>query len=305
MTLTGRLLCFTAAYFLASNIASGKTATVTTSGSVEPADTIEVQTTSESGTDRLLPLGADWAREKGIDLPLPFGVGAFFILMSRDIEVTDVQIQFEGRPKESINDFASFAVRNSTTVGALRLDAWILPLLNLYAMAGYTWTNSNLNARFTIDRIILPRPPVVIEIEQDSRVAGPYFGGGGTVVAGYGRWFVLADANYGRTDLDEFEGSINFWFLAARTGWSGKAGRYSWRAWAGAAYLAADRTLTAVVDTESLGEVRVEIDQRPVNPWTAQLGGGLGVGKRFEMILEAGSNFNDAILGVLSAAFRF
>jgi len=272
---------------------------------IESVGTVEAQATPEPASNRILPLGAGWAVGRGIDLPLPFGASTFFIFMSRDIEVKDVRVAFEGHSQQSISDIASFAVRNRTTVGAVRVDAWILPLLNLYALAGFTWTSSNLNARFTIDRSILPRPPVEIEIDQDGEVSGPYFGGGATVVAGYGPWFVLADANYGRTELDDFEGAINFWFLAARTGWSGKISRNSWRAWAGAAYLAADRTLTAVVQSETLGEVRVEIDQRPANPWTTQIGGGLGMGKRYEIVLEAGSNFDDAFLGVLSATVRW
>ena len=295
----------TAIVLLVVTTLSADTVIDSVANGIEPADTVDARPVSESSRDRILPFGAGWAADRGIDLPLPFGASAFFIYMSRDLEVSDVRVQFGDRPPQNINDFATFAVSNRTTVGAVRVDAWVLPVLNLYALAGFTWTNSNLNARFTVDRMILPLPPVDIEVDQNSSVSGPYIGGGGTAVAGYGPWFVLADANYGRTKIDQLEGTINFWFLAARTGWSGKLGRNSWRAWAGAAYLDAARTLTAVVPTTTLGDVRVEIDQRPVNPWTAQVGGGLGVGKRYEILLEVGSNFDDAFLGVFSASIRF
>jgi hypothetical protein len=252
-----------------------------------------------------LPLGAEWALERGIPLPLPFGIGATYVFMSRDIEVTDVRVKIGDRPPESISDFASFAVRNKTSVGALRLDAWVLPFLDLYLMAGYTWTNSNLLAKFTFDPVFPPGPPITVDVDQASKVSGPYFGGGATLVAGYRQWFVLFDGNYGRTSLDEFEGSIDFWFAALRTGWSGKGRGFGWRAWLGAMYLMAERTLTAVVDNQLLGPIEVAIDQRPANPWTAQLGGGLQVGRRWEVLLEVGSNFEDATIVVVSAAFRF
>ena len=47
------------------------------------------------------------------------------------------------------------------------------------------------------------------------------------------------------------------------------------------------------------------VDQRPVDPWTAQFGGGLQFGRRWEAVLEVGSNFKDATIVVASAAFRF
>jgi len=47
------------------------------------------------------------------------------------------------------------------------------------------------------------------------------------------------------------------------------------------------------------------VDQRPVNPLTLQAGGSVTISKRWELKLEVGSNFDDAFVGVFSAAFRF
>ena len=266
----------------------------------------QAQSTSLKDTsDRILPIGAEWARNQGIDLPLPFGVSASFIYMARDVEVTDVTVQFAGRTPQSISDFASFAVSNRTTVSALRFDAWVLPIVNLYLMAGYTWTNANLNAQFTIDRIILPLPPVEIKVEDNSKVHGPYLGGGATLVAGYKKWFIMADASYGNTKIDKLEGKIDFWLFAARTGWSGIASHFSWRAWLGGMYLQSERTLTTKVVSDVIGEVTVDIHQRALNPWTAQIGGGLQMSKKFELMLELGSNFGDAFIAVFSGSYRF
>jgi hypothetical protein len=281
------VLAITACLLLAASPLSAQ-------GSVDSTDT---------GLVGWLPFAADWAREQGINVPLPFGAGINLVYMSRDIEVTDVNVQFLDQPPESISDFASFAVHNQTIISAVRLDAWVLPLLNIYGMAGYTATNSSLDARFTIDRPL--HPPEDVVINEQSRIGGPFIGGGATVVAGYGHWFVMGDGSYGYVSLDEFEGGIDYFFYSGRTGWSGTLDFGTWRSWIGFAYMMSEQTLTVIAPSEILGDIRVEIDQRPVNPWTAQIGAGVSVGKRWEFVAEVGSNFDDAFIGVFSGTFRF
>ena len=152
-------------------------------------------------------LGANGALERGLDLPKPLGASLFLVYMSRDIEVYDVRVTLPGDEPVSIIDVASFDVRNHTALAAVKLDAWILPLLNVYVMAGHTWTDTRLDATITLER--------------------------------------------------------------------------------------------------RLGAIVVEVYQRPVNPVTVQAGGSAMIGKRWELLLEAGSNFDDAFVGVGSAAYRF
>jgi hypothetical protein len=63
--------------------------------------------------------------------------------MGRDIGITDVTVEFGGREPESISEYSSFAVKNQTYVSAIKFDAWILPILNVYVLAGYAATNAN------------------------------------------------------------------------------------------------------------------------------------------------------------------
>lgn len=49
----------------------------------------------------------------------------------------------------------------------------------------------------------------------------------------------------------------------------------------------------------------VKVDRPPVNPTTLQVGGSLTIGKSWVVMLEVGSNFDDAFVGVFSAGFRF
>jgi hypothetical protein len=252
--------------------------------------------------DRPLPFFADWAVERGIELPNPFGVSLFMIMMSRDIKVTDVRVTLPGDEPVSVSDVASFEVRNHTTMAALKVDTWVLPLLNVYFMGGQTYTDSRLDAAVTVD----PRfgPPVTFDLEQNTQIKGPMFGGGATAVGGYGPWFAMVDANYSYADIQELDKGIGALFVSTRTGWSGAGPGTTWRVWVGAAWIRTDRTLT-ITQESSLGPVKLEVDQEPVNPMTFELGYSLGFSKRWELMLELGSNFADAALGVFSLAYRF
>ncbi|MDB4584046.1 hypothetical protein N9164_12900 [Draconibacterium sp.] len=252
-----------------------------------------------------MPFAKKWFVENEINLPLPFGVSAFFTHMSRGIDITNVDVALLDQPKQSINDFANFELNNKNTVSAVKLDVWLLPFVNFYGMLGYVSTNASLDATITIDRIILPGPPVIIPINSQSKLNGSYVGLGTTMVAGYGSWFILGDANYGYSKLDEFESEIDFWMFSARSGFQSSLGKNSMRAWLGGMYLSSNRTLHLNVQDENLGLVQVDVYQKTNNPLTLQLGTSIGIGKHFEILTELGTNFDDASIGVFSGSYRF
>jgi hypothetical protein len=253
---------------------------------------------------RKLPFWSGWAEKKDIDLPSPYGITGFYTFMSRDIKVTDVSVEFGGNDPQSISDFASFAVRNKTSIYATRFDAWILPFMNVYILGGYASTNSNLNATFTIDRPLLPSTD--IEIQSQTPVKGPYAGIGTTIVAGYRNWFIMGDVNYGKTLPDKLNNAISFTMFAVRSGLSGKLGeRNSLRAWIGALYMNSKSVLEIKETSSVLGDVLVHINQHPVNPWTLQCGFMISITKNVEIMTELGTNFEDAAISVLTASYRF
>lgn len=272
------------------------------------AQTIDSTKIKSNDTDnnRILPFWSDWAKQQGIDLPLPFGVSANYIFMSRDVDVTNVTVEFRDRAPESINDFTSFAVRNKTSVAAVKFDAWILPLVDVYVSVGYANTNANMNANIIIDRPIRPLAPVELDVETQTKVQGPYLGFGSTLVAGYKTWFVMADANYGKTWPDEINNSIDFTFLSSRSGFAGKLGQNNlMKVWLGAAYLFSTTTLQITAPSETLGDILIKIEQHPVNPWTFHSGFMITLDDRFDFMAELGTNFKDASISVLNVSYRF
>lgn len=255
---------------------------------------------------RMLPFGAAWAKEKGIELPLPFGVSIYTIFMSRDIEVTSVSVEFMEHELKNIEEFASFGVRNQSSVTAIKFDAWILPMLNFYILGGHANYSANVNAKLTIEHDILPLPPSEFDFEIETRMKGPYAGIGSTLVGGYGNWFVLGDANYGKSWPDGFETPVDFMFISFRSGFSIKLdSKIGMKLWLGGAYLNSKTTLEKKVYTDFINEIMVYIKQEPSNPWTAHCGLMVNLGKHFDVMAELGSNFNDASVSVFTASWRF
>ena len=259
---------------------------------------------ASKGGDRLLPLFDDWFVEQGIELPRPLGIGVAAIYMNRDVEVTDVRVSFGDRPPQSISDRADFSVRNATSLITTRADAWILPFLNVYGMLGHTDSEARLS---TIISIPTPGPgdPITTEITADSTVSGLLYGAGLTAVVGVNDWFAMADANYGASDLDGFEGKLDVWLLSGRFGRVFNRGNRQFMAWGGVLYIDSERTITIKTDLPIIGETIVDVDQRPVDPLTYQLGGSMTINTRWHFLLEAGSNFDDATIVVGSATYRF
>ena len=254
--------------------------------------------------ERLLPLFDDWFVEQGIELPRPFGVGVAAIYMDRDVEVDDVRVSFGGQPPQSISDRADFGVRNSTGLLTARADAWVLPFLNVYLMAGVTESEARLSTTISIPT---PGPggPIVRDIEIDSDVSGPLYGAGLTAVVGFRDWFAMADANYGESNLDEFDGKLDVWLFSGRFGRVWNQGDRQIMAWGGLLYIDSERTLTLSADLPIIGETIIDIDQRPTDPVTYQVGGSLTIDSRWNFLLEAGSNFDDATIFVANATYRF
>lgn len=293
---------FRTAMLLSTLLAVGFS-TSPTLGAEEPARDATDDSTAAESEERLLPLFREWFEDQDIPLPLPLGAGLMTIFMERDIEVTDVTVQFLDRPPESISERADFEVSNRTRSLAARFDAWVLPFLNVYALAGQATTDTSLRSRFVIDRPLAP--PLEVEITDDSSVDGPMLGLGLTAVIGGDAWFAMADANYTLAEMDLFDEEIRAWLYSGRLGWHGPTRWGPARAWGGVFYMDSERTLTITEELPLIGPTEVRVAQRPVDPVTYQVGASLTIDHHWDILLEAGTNFDDANMLVVSASYRF
>jgi hypothetical protein len=145
-----------------------------------------------------LPIWGKRARERGFELPLPFGSGALFTYMEQGVNIDNIDVSFQGAPVSGMQ--VSEADSRDTNV-SFRGDFWLFPFMDLYGVVGYV----DGKAKFAIQGSGLeiggtPIPDFDIQNEMD--YTGTTYGGGATLAAGYKYFFGLLDVNYTLSDLD-------------------------------------------------------------------------------------------------------
>jgi hypothetical protein len=259
----------------------------------------------ETDTNRwssFLPFMAEEATKRGYELPLPFGVSAIYNYIQRDIKVNDLRLGPVGSPPQSVSRFVDLGSTSHVDVGLTRIDAWLLPFLNVYGLLGYVHNKS-----FTRGIVTLPAiggGSTTFDFTAQTTLDGFVGGGGLTLAGGYRDFFVMVDANYSQTDMG-FDDRFRALIASARTGWNGKISDVSVRLWLGVMYWDTKNTAKATVDVPGEGLLTFEADQGPKHPWNASVGSSVVLSKHWECFGEYGFNFDDVRLLALGLTFRF
>jgi hypothetical protein len=272
------------------------------------ADTTDVPATAapdpKPERKRVLPFLAEEAAKSGYELPLPFGAGLVLTALdNRAIEVTDVRLKLRGEP-QSISDFVNLGSTSNVFNANVKLDAWLLPFLNVYALVGYVHNDSTTHVSVT-----LPKPgPIPGVIQSDKVVAteleGLIGGAGMTLAGGWKNFFMVTDVSYVKTDLgfdDEFTALI----ASLRTGWTGNLGGVPVQIWGGIGNWDTAATAKGHVDIEGVGRLEFEADQKPKTPWIYDIGSNMTLNKRLQLFVDLGFDFDGAYVFVIGPTYRF
>jgi hypothetical protein len=249
-----------------------------------------------------LPLLAEEARKRGVELPLPFGVSLVYYHLDRAIEVTDVRIGRNGGPPQSVTEVAQFSSGSRVNNVNVKLDVWILPFLNLYGLVGWFQNESTTNVRVSFEGPL--GTPVARSLSVPTTIDGSVGGLGATLATGYPPFFLVIDVNAFGSDLgfsEKLRGSIG----SARAGYAGAVARRPVNAWLSATYWNTSTTVKdEVVDPETGDTLQYEADQGPRYPWTFGAGGNLRLHPHFELFTEAGVDFHGGWYFVLGPTGR-
>ena len=251
-----------------------------------------------------LPLLKEQAIAAGADLPLPFGVALVPTgLKGREVDITDVRVGLNGEPR-SVSRFVDLGTTSDVIPVNLKVDAWLLPFLNLYTLLGYVHNDSTTHGLVTI-----PRPGPIpgsrtfaanIPTELDGFVGGL----GATLAGGYKQLFAVADCNYDTIDIG-FDSKFHALIATARTGWNGTIHELPVQFWVGAGYWDTAATAKGHVDIAGVGRLTFEADQRPVKYWMYDLGGQFNFSKRFQLFIDVGTDFAGGYVFAAGPTVRF
>ncbi|VFT72426.1 lipoprotein [Klebsiella aerogenes] len=111
--------------------------------------------------------------------------------------------------------------RESSKTETLKLDAWLLPFMNVYGLVGHTEGHSISQIAVGLkgpNGKVVPLPGMQdLDFRLDFK--GTTYGMGTTLVGGVGNWFTVFDANYTQTRFDILDGSIDAFTFSPRVGY--------------------------------------------------------------------------------------
>ena len=250
-----------------------------------------------------LPLLKGEALARGYQLPLPFGVGGTFTILSgRDVKVDDLSIGVDGSRPESVSQFVDLGSESDVFNANLKLDTWILPFLNVYGLLGYVYNESKTNVHATV-----PRPgggTFDFDLDVDTTLDGFVGGAGITLAGGYKDFFVVLDSNYSKTDIG-FDDRFRALTASLRTGLQGELGDVPAQFWTGVAYWDTANVAKSTTDVPGVGVVAFEADQGPEYPWLLDFGSNLRISRQFEFFIDVAFDFHGGVVASIGPVFRF
>jgi len=279
-------------------------ASESTAGAGAAPDQSAATTDSDRPKERVLPFLGDLARERGYDLPLPLGVGGVFYYLSRDVEVSDVRVGRNGAPPESVSQYATLSAHSEVDNVNLKFDAWLLPFLNLYAIAGYVNNKTDVTIDVTLPPLLPGGDPRLRRVALPTSLEGPVGGLGLTLAGGYKQFFFAADINAARIDLgfdDRFEAVVK----SFRVGFNGHAGERPLRVWANVTYWDTYFEVKGTVPDPDGGSLGVEVDQGPAEPWTYGVGAQYSARPWLELAADVGWDLAGGWYVALVPVIRF
>jgi len=284
----------------------------------ETADESEIVAGKEVVHWSGLPVwGGKEASDSGHELPLPLGLsGNVFYSIEQNFDLSKVAL---GTPGGKLLDLGSLVrvtnVKVSETATTSRLDAWVLPFLNVYAIVGYVQGHAHIDVRpATIPGLRAHGPKLDFRLQFD----GPTVGLGTTLAGGYrpfkGREtvvFGLADINFTRTFLD-FEHVVSMLdpvdvaVLSMRLGVRERIcentpfGAAYVSLWGGGMYQGVQETMKGRL---GLVDLRFRADVQAADPWSGLIGGRVELGEHLILTTEVG--FGDRKTIMFELNYRF
>jgi len=256
-----------------------------------------------------LPLGKSLAA--GHELPLPLGISANVFFMEQDMDAQSIAVDIPplplptgplqlppGLPAES----AKLESRVTTTTA--KIDAWVLPFLNVYGVAGYVDGETTASG-FSVGGL----PPELASLLPNSfaiAYSGSTYGVGGTLAAGYNQFFASLDANYTESDLDIGDSTIEAFVISPRIGITGDLGGLSGALYVGAMYQDVDEQQNGTVKFPIMGTsvpVGYDVISAAKEEWNYLVGANLKASESWNYGIEVGFSDRTHVMATLNYRF--
>lgn len=204
----------------------------------------------------------------------------------------------------------------------LKLDAWVLPFMNVYGLYGHTKGTSKTN----LNNVEAKLGPLTIPIGKDLPFEldykGKSYGGGVTFAGAYNQFFSTLDFNYTRTSLDILDGDITAFVVTPRIGYEfvfepliAGQGNTKVQVWTGAMYQDITQRFKGDVSKLDLppelnkwmilapDDTKFDVKQHLAHKWNNTVGARVELTRNFNVLTEIGFNNRNSFF--ISGEFRF
>jgi hypothetical protein len=229
---------------------------------------------------------------EGIELPRPWGIGLDFYTMDQEYNIDFLRFDLPGI---SLDDTSALLVTNDVMHFDIKIDAWILPFLNVFAVLG------KINSETVIDLSNapvqgLPFPLGKLPVDTDGTVTGI----GMTLAYGTDTWFTSLTATKTETDLSgNFDSNVDSTTIQPRIGLV----RGPWQYWVGGLYLDTEETHSGSVPLPVLGNIAFDVVLGSSDKFNTTLGARHVFSEHADLSFEVG--FGDRSHTLFNYTYRF
>lgn len=275
-----------------------------------------------------LPFFADSAIALGAELPLPYGLGITYTNFSEDMKLDNLVVSTGNGARAPIDFIDLNNAKVKSQAEQARVDAWVLPFMNVFAFVGNT--DSKSSESFAVPGAALlnylgrgsvctqvPQPAVCSAsitgtLNQDN--SGLNYGVGTLLAAGVNHWFGIVALSYNWTDLSGVDTKLDALTVSPRVGYQFTLNEGSkLAAYAGSLYVHSKVRLTGTTTLSTgaygaqfAGDIPATFTVTESNKaaWSYVAGASWDITRRWT--LQADGNFGPTRSGaVASLVFRY
>ena len=272
-----------------------------------------------------LPFMAQKVVDMGYDLPLPYGIGLTYAKVDQDQLIDNLLAGINGRGKESF-EFVTFTkVSSKNDTIQLKLDAWLFPFLNVFALLGKidgeAPVDIDLDGNGMLEHLDIscsgppPNDPLCLLLQDKtftlptivSSFSGNTYGIGAVLAGGWNNWFVTIPFNFSYADMDTTNSDEVVITVTPRFGRVINLGsRGTLALFAGGNYLDAELTITGQVSTpEEEIVIDYTVSQSNKDKWNLLLGYNWDFNKHWSWMLEYNGFIGSREAFITSVTRRF
>lgn len=204
--------------------------------------------------------------KRGFDIPYPMGVMVNTVLVSQEVEVSDLQVGINNKQMVPL-DFIEFGtVKANVQTAIVRPDLWVLPFLDIYGLAGFARAQTKVSVK------------APVQFTTDADFQGYVLGFGATLAGGYHRLILISDLNLTWTQMNNIDGSTFAKNLSLRPGMNFRLPRDPAKSiafWIGANGFFVNRVTAGTIDLANLSSNTSRNDlesiSRETAPWYQSL----------------------------------